>query len=225
MLANGFPFSRGYNPRQICPLPRTRNRGSSSVHRCFRHTSILSKRVFSQNRPDSWIRNFNIQGRNSDSSYNYFYPLFTHTIFCNVNFKTSWEMNLEFDKKKRSTAIKDGLKLRRGKIGGEEQRRGRCRLFSQRLFPSPALKMRGNLRKRKTLKGPKDRVPARLDAIPFLPPSIPLPRFLRSSWKALPADILFRIRPHSKLIKRHAHRLAFFRGTRKRELNAVNVVV
>lgn len=134
-------------------------------------------------------------------------------------------MNLEFDKKKRSTAIKDGLKLRRGKIGGEEQRRGRCRLFSQRLFPSPALKMRGNLRKRKTLKGPKDRVPARLDAIPFLYPSSKISQILVEGLLIPPADILFRIRPHSKLIKRHAHRLAFFRGTRKRELNAVNVVV
>lgn len=76
--------------------------------------------------------------------------------------------------------------------------------------------MRGNLRKRKTLKGPKDRVlPSPPLSLPLYPSS-KISRILVEGLLIPPADILFRIRPHSKLIKRHAHRLAFFRGTKER---------
>lgn len=98
--------------------------------------------------------------------------------------------------------------------------KGGCRLFPQcRLFRWPALKTRGNLRKRKNLVERSEGSSARLDAAISLPPSLPNIS-LGSSWKDRllipPPDILFRIRPHSKLIKRHAHRLAFFRGTKER---------
>lgn len=48
------------------------------------------------------------------------------------------------------------------------------------------------------------------------PPLSKISRILVEGLLIPPADILFRIRPHSKLIKRHAHRLAFFRGTKER---------
>lgn len=46
---------------------------------------------------------------------------------------------------------------------------------------------------------------------PSLYPSSKISQILVEGLLIPPADILFRIRPHSKLIKRHAHRLAFFR--------------